>query len=254
MGFIEFEEPFRRFRAHGMLILHGAKMSKSRGNIVNPDQYFRSHGADTLRTYLMFAGRYEEGGDFSDQGIEGVYRFLNRVWELIQQYRGREEGDADFPNEAQQVMHRTIKKVTRDISDLKYNTAIAALMEYSNQLQHRPALTSAEAKTLLLLLAPFAPFVTEELWEQIGCDYSIHTSPWPEADEALAQEREVAVAVQVDGRTRDVIQVAAGSEEEPVVRRAHESPRVQRHLDGKVIVRTIYVPDRMLSFVTKAAG
>ncbi len=252
MGFIDFEEPFQRFRAHGMLILHGSKISKSRGNIVNPDDYFRSHGADTLRTYLMFAGRYEEGGDFSDEGIGGLYRFLNRVWDLVQRYRGQEGGDGAFPIEAQQVTHRTIKKVTHDISDLKFNTAIAALMEYSNQLQRRPALSEAEARTLLLLLAPFAPFMTEELWEQIGGTYSIHTTPWPQVDEALAQQREVAVAVQIDGRTRDVIQVEAGSDEESVVQQARQSPRVQRHLDGKVVVRTIYVPDRLLNFVTAA--
>jgi leucyl-tRNA synthetase len=252
MGFIDFEEPFQRFRAHGMLILHGSKISKSRGNIVNPDDYFRSHGADTLRTYLMFAGRYEEGGDFSDEGIGGLYRFLNRVWDLVQRYRGQEGGDGAFPIEAQQVTHRTIKKVTHDISDLKFNTAIAALMEYSNQLQRRPALSEAEAGTLLLLLAPFAPFITEELWEQIGGAYSIHTTPWPQVNEALAQQREVAVAVQIDGRTRDVIQVEAGSDEESVVQRARQSPRVQRHLDGKVVVRTIYVADRLLNFVTAA--
>ncbi len=250
MGYLEFEEPFQRFRAHGMLILHGAKMSKSRGNIVTPDEYFHSHGADTLRTYLMFAGPYDQGGDFSDKGIGGIYRFLNRVWDLAQRFRGQEEADGEFPVEAQQVMHRTIKKVTHDLGDLKYNTAIAALMEYSNELQRRPALSVAEMHTLLLLLAPFAPFITEELWEQIGGSYSIHTTALPEADEELARLREVSLAVQIDGRTRDVVQVEAGSDEAAAVQRAKQSPRVQRHLDGKVVARTIYVSDRMINFVT----
>ena len=250
LGFIEFEEPFRRFRAHGLLILRGSKISKSRGNIVTPDEYFNSRGADTLRTYLMFSGRFDEGGDFSDEGIGGAYRFLHRVWDLAQRYRGQEEDDGAVPLEAQQLMHHTIQKVGRDIGDLKYNTAIAALMEYSNELQRRPALSAAEVRTLLLLLAPFAPFITEELWEQIGGAYSIHTAPWPELDEALTQAQEVAVAVQIDGRTRDVVQVEAGSDQESVVQRAKQSPRVQRHLDGKVVVRTVYVPDRLLNFVT----
>ncbi|OGO52048.1 MAG: leucine--tRNA ligase [Chloroflexi bacterium RBG_16_68_14] len=254
MGFLEFEEPFQRFRAHGMLILRGAKISKSRGNIVTPDEYFESHGADTLRAYLMFAGRYEEGGDFSDQGIEGVYRFLNRVWDLVQRYRAQEAAEGPLPIEAQRLVHRTIRKVTEDIGELKYNTAIAALMEYSNDLQHRPALNSEEVRTFLLLLAPFAPFMAEELWEQIGGAYSIHTTSWPQADEELAREQEVAVAVQIDGRTRDVIQIAAGSDEEAALQRARESARVQRHLDGKRVVRTIYVPDRLINFVTASEG
>ena len=250
MGFIEFEEPFQRFRAHGILVLSGAKMSKSRGNIVNPDDYIRSHGADTVRTFLMFAGRYDEGGNFSDEGVGGAHRFLNRVWDLVQQYRGQEASEAPLSGDAEQLMHHTIKKVTDDLGELKYNTAIAALMEYLNGLQRRPALNDAEVRTLLLLLAPFAPFMTEELWEQTGGEYSIHTTRWPAADEALAKAQEVAVAVQIDGRTRDVVQVAAGSDEASAVEHARRSPRVQRHLDGKAVVRTIYVPDRLINFVT----
>ena len=252
MGFIEFAEPFQRFRAHGTLIMHGSKMSKSRGNIVSPDDYFLSHGADTLRAYLMFAGRYEEGGDFSDKGIGGISRFLNRIWDLVQRYLSQEGEDGELPLEAQHAMHRTIKKVTREIGELKYNTAIAALMEYSNQLQRRPALDAAEMRTFLLLLAPITPFITEELWERLGNTTSIHQAAWPETDEALAQEQEVAVAVQIDGRTREVLQVAAGGDEASVTAQAKQSPRVQRHLDGRKIVRTIYVPDRLLNFVTSA--
>jgi leucyl-tRNA synthetase len=252
MGFIEFAEPFQRFRAHGTLIMHGAKMSKSRGNIVNPDDYIHSRGADTLRAYLMFAGRYEEGGDFSDKGIGGISRFLNRIWDLVHRYLAQEGQDGELPLEAQQALHRTIKKVTHEIGDLKYNTAIAALMEYSNQLQHQPALDATEMRTFLLLLAPITPFITEELWERLGNTTSIHNASWPEADEALAREQEVAVAVQIDGRTREVLQVAAGGDEASVTAQAKQSPRVQRHLDGRKIVRTIYVPDRLLNFVTSA--
>jgi len=251
MGHLGFEEPFQRFRAHGVLVLRGAKISKSRGNIVNPDDFYDSHGADTLRAYLMFAGRYEEGGDFSDEGIEGVSRFLHRVWALVQRYRAQGV-DAEVTLETQRTMHRTIKRVGHDIPELKYNTAIAALMEYVNELQRRPALHGDEVRALLLLLAPFSPYITEELWEQTGGAYSIHNQAWPAYDEGLAKAREVAVAVQIDGKTRDVLQVEAGSDEASVVELARGSAKVQRHLDGKQVARTIYVPDKMLSFVTKS--
>ena len=198
----------------------------------------------------MFAGRYEEGGDFSDQGIEGSHRFMFRVWDLVQRYL-QQEAEGELPVDARQVLHRTIKRVTHDIPELKYNTAIAALMEYANELQRRPALHGDEVRTLLLLLAPFAPYITEELWEQTGGAYSIHNQAWPAFDEQLAKASEVAVAVQIDGRTRDVIQVEAGSAEAAVVALAQQSPKVQRHLDGKAIARTIYVPDKLVSFVTK---
>jgi leucyl-tRNA synthetase len=251
MGYLEFEEPFAKFRGHGLLILRGSKISKSRGNIVNPDDYFDSHGADTLRAYLMFSGRYEEGGDFSDQGIEGVVRFLHRVWELTQRYRAQ-EGEGEIPIEAQRLMHRTVRNVTRDTAQLQFNTAIAFLMEYSNALQQRAALGGQEIRTLLLLLAPYAPYITEELWEQTGGAYSVHQQPWPEADEELAKEQEVSVAVQVNGKTRDVIQLPAGTDEETAVAQARASAKVQRHLDGADIKRTIYVKDRLINFVVSA--
>jgi leucyl-tRNA synthetase len=249
MGHVEFEEPFHKFRAHGTLILRGSKISKSRGNIVNPDEYYDSHGADTLRAYLMFSGRYDEGGDFTDEGIGGVYRFMHRVWELVQRYRSQ-EGEGELAAEAQRLMHRTIRNVTRDIGQLQYNTAIAFLMEYLNALQQRPALAGGEIRTLLLLLAPVAPYMTEELWEQIGGAYSIHQQAWPEADEELAKEQEVSVAVQINGKTRDVIQLPAGTDEAAAVEQARRSAKVLRHLDGKAIARTIYVRDRLINFVT----
>jgi leucyl-tRNA synthetase len=252
MGFIEFEEPYQKFRAHGLLILRGAKMSKSKGNVVTPDEYYDSHGADTLRTYLMFTGPYEEGGDFTDRGIEGAYRFLNKVWELVQRYHGQEVRDGEPSGEALQTMHRTIKKLSDDIPNLKFNTAIAALMEWVNDLQQRSSLASEELRTLLQLLAPIAPYVSEELWEQIGEPYSVHQTSWPEVDEALAKAREMNVAVQIDGKTREVIKLAAGADEASAVAQAKASEKVSRHLDGRQIARTIYLPDRLVNFVTKA--
>jgi leucyl-tRNA synthetase len=148
-------------------------------------------------------------------------------------------------------MHRTIELVTSDVERLRYNTAIAFLMEYVNSLQQRPALHFDEVRTLLLLLAPFAPHVTEELWEQTGGEYSIHQQSWPRAHAALARPREVSIAVQVNGKTRDVVQLAAGAAEAAAVQRARASDNVQRHLDGKAVVRTIYVPDRLINFVVR---
>jgi leucyl-tRNA synthetase len=171
------------------------------------------------------------------------------VWELVQRYRGQ-SADAEFPLDAQRTMHRTIKKVTEDIPALKFNTALAALMEYGNELQRRPSLAGEEVRTLLLLLAPFAPYMTEELWERTGGAYSIHTAAWPEADEALAKRDEVEIAVQVNGKTRDVVVVEAGSGEDAVAEAARRSERVQRHLDAGRVVKTIYVPDRLVNFVT----
>ncbi len=250
MGHVDFEEPYRRFRGHGLLILRGSKISKSRGNIVVPDEYVASHGADTLRAYLMFSGRYDEGGDFSDQGIEGVARFINRLWDMVQRYRAQ-EGQGDLPPEAQRRLHRTIERVTRDLDNLEFNTAIAFLMEYLNFLQQRPALHGDEVRAMLLLLAPLVPYVTEELWEQLGGAYSIHQQPWPVSDAELAKEREVALAVQVNGKTRDVIQLAAGTAEGTAVEQARASEKVARHLNGKSIARTIYVPDRLINFVVR---
>ncbi|MEX2160131.1 MAG: leucine--tRNA ligase [Dehalococcoidia bacterium] len=248
MGYVDFEEPYEKFRAHGVLVLEGAKISKSRGNIVNPDDYYESHGADTLRTYLMFSGRYEEGGDFSDKNIEGAARFIQRVWDLVQRHRERPAGD--LPVDAERSMHRTIKKVGEDIPELKYNTAIAALMEWTNHLQKRPSLDEQEVRTLLQLVAPFAPYITEELWEQTGGSGSVHASRWPAYDPELAKLEQVPVAVQINGKVRDVIELDAGTGEPAAVAAARASEKVTRHLDGKPIARTIYVQDRLINFVT----
>jgi leucyl-tRNA synthetase len=177
---------------------------------------------------------------------------LNKVWELVQRYHGQEVRDGEPSGEALQTMHRTIKKLSDDIPNLKFNTAIAALMEWVNDLQQRRSLASEELRTLLQLLAPIAPYVSEELWEQIGEPYSVHQTSWPEADETLAKARQMNVAVQIDGKTRDVIQLAAGAGEASAVAQAKASEKVSRHLDGRQIARTIYVPDRLVNFVTKA--
>jgi leucyl-tRNA synthetase len=249
LGYLDFEEPFERFRAHGHITKDGTKMSKSRGNVVNPDEYIDRIGADTVRLYLMFLGPYEQGGDFTDRGMGGVYRFLNRVWNLVLRNAGNLQFAA-LPREARQELHRTIQKVSEDIQSLKYNTAIAALMEYLNALQLRSVLYDEEVTSLLLMLAPMAPHITEELWQRLGKSYSIHQQTFPKADPAFLIRERVSVAVQVNGRIRGQLELSPNASEEEAVEAAKELPSVQSHLRGASIKRVVYVPSRIISIVT----
>ncbi len=249
LGYLDFEEPFKRFRAHGMIVRNGAKMSKSRGNVVNPDEFFERYGADTLRAYLMFTGPYEEGGDFSDQGIEGIYRFLNRVYHLVRKNLGLSGAEAS--PDLLRLRHQTIRRVTEDIEALKYNTALAAMMEYLNGLQRENAVPRDDLKALTLLLAPFAPHLTEELWQALDQPYSVHQTPWPTFDADVLVAKTVTVVVQVDGKLRDRLQLPAGLDEAAVREAALGSDAVQRFLPEGAALRFVHVPDRLLSIVTR---
>ncbi|HEY0304469.1 MAG TPA: leucine--tRNA ligase, partial [Longimicrobiales bacterium] len=200
LGLLSFEEPYQRFRKHGLLIKEGSKMSKSRGNVVVPDTYIQQWGADTFRTYLMFLGPYQEGGDFRDQGLQGPYGFLSRLWDTIMPVE--ELGSAPAAGEIEQKLHATIKKVTDDIAGLQYNTAIAALMEYLNAVRQggRQA-NRAEVEALVPLVAPFAPHLAEEMWQQLGGTQSIFTGAnWPNYDPAKTVADTVEFIVQVTGK------------------------------------------------------
>jgi leucyl-tRNA synthetase len=247
---LEFAEPFKRFRANGTITKNGAKISKSKGNVVNPDDYIAHFGADVLRLYLMFMGPYEAGGDFSDRGIGGIVRFLDRAWQIIVQ-RGSNAEPAAPQGEAKRVLHVTIKRVTEDIAALKYNTAIAALMEYLNALEARRDVTHEELQTLLVLLAPFAPYLTEELWERMGNQGSIHTSPWPTYDPEALRSDIITLPVQVNGRLRDRIEIERDTPEEEIKRLALASEKVQRFVAGHAVSRIIYVPERLVNVVTE---
>jgi leucyl-tRNA synthetase len=251
LGYLEFAEPFSRFRAHGLLIREGAKISKSRGNVVNPDELIEHFGADSLRVALMFQCPFEQGGDFSERGMGGAHRFLARVWELVLRHAGRLDPSAP-PHAARQALHRTIAKVRHDLERLAYNTAIAALMEYTNTLQPRTVLHDEEVSGLLLLLAPFAPHVCEELWARLGKPYSIHQQRLPAADPALLRVTTVAVAVQLNGRTRGIVRLSPDASQSDAVEAAHGLPSLRQHLghDGAV-ERVVYVPGRVLNLVTQ---
>jgi leucyl-tRNA synthetase len=249
LGHLPFEEPYKKFRKHGLIIREGAKMSKSRGNVVIPDEYVEQYGADTFRTYLMFLGPYEEGGDFREQGIVGISRFFDRVWDAV--VNGQLADGPPETDDLSQKLHATVKKVTEDIADLQYNTAIAAMMEYLNAVRaggRSPR--RSEIEPLVVLIAPFAPHLAEELWERLGHTDSIFAGAnWPDYDPALALADEIDIAVQVNGRLRATIRARRGASEQEVKEKALAEEAVRRHLDGKEIKKTIFVPDRLINLV-----
>jgi leucyl-tRNA synthetase len=244
-GHIDFEEPFTRFRAHGMIVREGAKMSKSRGNVVNPDQYIDEWGADTFRTYLMFLGPFEEGGDFRDKGISGVRRFLDRLWKSVHEAERDVEGDPEVVRK----LHQTIRKVGEDIARLSYNTAIAAMMEYMNTMragERTPRLD--EVRPLVQLVSPFAPHVAEELWSVLGETTSVFDAGWPSYDPTLVADDRITMAVQVSGRTRGTISVAKSASQDEAVKTALADPQIAKFVTGSPR-RIVFVPGRLVNII-----
>ena len=249
LGELWFDEPALRFRYQGTIVFKGRKMSKSRGNVETPDAYVEKYGADTLRLFMMFMGPWVDGADWDASGIEGVYRFLRRVWEMAQ---AEAEPPGPRNRDVDRVVHRTIAKVTDDLQTYSFNTAVAAMMELANALQHATGPSRDEGvATLLLLLAPFAPYMTEELWERRGGRGSIHRQGWPAFDQAIAAESEVTLVVQIDGKVRDRLTAAAGIPESTAKELALASPKVKVALDGRHVERTVFVKDRLVNFVTR---
>jgi leucyl-tRNA synthetase len=244
-GYLDFDEPFTQFRAHGLIIRDGAKMSKSKGNVVNPDEYIDAWGADTFRTYLMFLGPFEEGGDFRDAGISGVRRFLDRLWISV-----RDAGTAGEPDrDVMRKLHQTIRKLTEDIPKLSYNTSIAAMMEYMNVVRRGERVAHrAEIEPVVKLVAPFAPHVAEELWEMLGHDGSVFDSAWPSYDVTLASQDRVTIAVQVGGKTRGTVEVSPDAGEAEVLAAAMAEPAIAKFVTGNPR-KVIFVPKRLLNVV-----
>jgi leucyl-tRNA synthetase len=249
LGHLDFEEPFTRFRAHGLIIREGAKMSKSKGNVVIPDPVIEKYGADTFRLYLMFLGPFEEGGDYRDAGIQGPFGFLKRLWDTAADPDALTDVPAD--PEVDRKLHQTIDQVTRQLPELGYNTSIAAMMEYLNVVRAGGrAAARAEVEPLVVMVAPFCPHIAEELWSRLGHEESIFQGAnWPAFDAGRAMAVKATLAVQVNGKVRGTIEVAPGISEEEALRLAREEPNVARHLDGQTIRRVIYVPDRLLNLV-----
>ncbi len=248
LGHLHFDEPYRKFRAHGLIVKDGAKMSKSRGNVVIPDEYIAKWGADTFRMYLMFLGPFQEGGDFRDEGISGPRRFLEKVWTLVgDAVRTAPEGET--PHNVLVKYHQTVKRVTEGLENLHYNTGIAATMEFVNTLRAESCTNRDMVEGLVLMLAPFAPHFAEESWERLGHDGSIFDARWPEWDEALVVEDQVEVVIQVSGKTRGRVSVPRDAEERAVVAAAQLDAAVRRFTEGKEVRKVVYVPNRLLNLV-----
>ena len=238
-------EPYQKRTSHGMILgENGEKMSKSRGNVVNPDDIVRDYGADTLRTYEMFIGAFDAAASWSEDGVKGCRRFLDRVWKL-QDIMTDEEG---FSKEFETKMHQTIKKVSFDYENLKYNTAIAQLMTMLNDFSKAGKITKGELKTYLILLNPVAPHITEEMWEAIGESGRVYQQTWPEYDEAKTVESTVEIAVQINGKTKATINIAKDADKDSVIAAAKEA--LGNRLSGNII-KEIYVPGRIVNIVAK---
>ncbi len=280
---IKFDEPFIKLRHQGMILgPDGKKMSKSKGNIIIPDEVVREHGADVFRTYILFMGRFEDGGPWNPKGLVGVKRFLEKVWKMYKYFEGLDSrlrgndkrggndkavGWAKVSNaEVQAKMARAIKKVGEDIEEFKFNTAIAALMKLMNEMSggerdfsaRRSAksvgmtnrgVSKEDYEKLLIILSPFAPFMAEELWERLGNKDSIHVQGWPEYDEKLIQEETVTIAIQVNGKVRDQVVATVETNQDEALELAKTSGKIQKYLDGKEIKKVIYVKGKLLSLV-----
>lgn len=261
---VNFREPFNKLLNQGMMHApDGRLMSKSKGNVITPDEVVAEYSADALRAYELFLGPFEQDAIWSDRGINGVFRFLNRVWRLILKekpliFTKRPSGGAeDISRQLQKMTHKTIKKVTLDFEKFKFNTAVAALMKYINFLYSSldknvlEEIWSETIDTLMLLLAPIAPFMTEELWERTGHKESIHIQPWPKWDEKLTYEEKFTLVIQVNGKLRDRVEVPVGISDKEMKKIALKSPNAQKFIKDKEILKFITVPNKLINIVAK---
>ncbi|NLL93084.1 MAG: leucine--tRNA ligase [Clostridiales bacterium] len=244
-GVVSTKEPYQKRTSHGMILgSNGEKMSKSRGNVVNPDDIVSEYGADTLRTYEMFIGAFDLSASWSEDGVKGCRRFLDRVWKLQDMLND----DMNYSKSMETMMHQTIKKVSNDFENLKYNTAIAAMMALINEFYKQGSVTKGEFKTLLALLNPVAPHITEELWSIAGFENSVYQSTWPEYEEAKTVESIVEIAVQINGKTKTTISIDKDAAKDDVIAMAKEA--ISDKLTGDII-KEIYVPGRIVNIVAK---
>ena len=244
-GVVPTSEPYQKRTSHGMILgENGEKMSKSRGNVVNHDDIVNEFGADTLRTYEMFIGAFDLSASWSQDGVKGCRRFLDRVWKLMDIVTD----DMEYSKDMETKMHQTIKKVSSDFESLKYNTAIAAMMALINDFYKKNSVTKGELKTLITLLNPVAPHITEEMWEELGFEGRLYNSVWPEYDEAKTVESTVEIAVQINGKTKATLAIGKDDPKEQVIEKAKEA--IADKLTG-TIVKEIYVPGRIVNIVQK---
>jgi len=256
MALVDFGEPFTRLFNQGIIIYHGGKMSKSKGNVIAPDDYVAELGADAVRAYLMFIGPWELGGEWIDTGIVGISRWLSRVWGLIETGYNSQAVRPEEERDLRHNIHKTIKKVTKDLERFRFNTMLASLMEFTNYLSKvqeagnvSVSLWQEAIGRFLLLIAPTAPHLAEELWARTGHRYSIHNQPWPEFDADLAEEEEVTVIIQINGKIRDKLLVPASITEDEAKQLALGRERVKAYTREKRISNIVYVPRRVVNIV-----
>jgi leucyl-tRNA synthetase len=258
-GIVPFKEPFHKLMNQG--VVHapdGLRMSKSKGNVITPDSVVERFGADSLRGYELFMAPFDQNVQWSEEGLRGVYRWLNRVWQLVLEEPEYGEPSPDAVREMRHLTHRTLKKATDDLDRMHFNTMIAALMEMTNFLgrarEAGPVDHSAwnEAiETLMLVLAPSTPYIAEEMWLRSGRPYSVHTQPWPKYDESLASSETFTLVVQVNGKLRDKFETPVDIDEEAAKALAFGSPKVRVHTDGREIDRVLFVPRRLINIVVR---
>jgi len=248
IGAVPTKEPYFKRTSHGMILgENGEKMSKSRGNVINPDDIVKDFGADTFRTYEMFIGAFDQATPWSMQGVKGCYKFLERVWNL---QNIMVNGD-EYSKELESTFHKTIKKVTEDIDKMKFNTAIATLMSLINDITKLTKINKCEYKTLLALLNPIAPHMTEELWVSIGAKGMIASANWPKYDEAKTQDSEIEMVVQINGKVRDKIVVSAEEGQDVVKEKALTNEKIKALIEGKEVVKVIVIPKKIVNIVIK---
>lgn len=253
LGYIDFEEPFAKFISHGLITKDGAKMSKSKGNVVNPDEFIARFGTDSIRMYLRFVGPFDASGDWRDSGMQGMFRFVNKLWVLFQDY-----ADNKFATTEKAIhmgpMHKTIKEVGADLENLKFNTAVAKIMEYVNwYVDNKDQMTQGQQKacltTLALAIAPLAPHIAEEFWTILGNEPSVHNQPWPKYDEAMLVSTTVMLPIQVNGKVRASIEINRGTSEAEAVELAKNQANIAKYLDGHTIRKVIFVTDKIVNFI-----
>ena len=246
IGVTNTKEPYMKRTSHGMILGEdGQKMSKSRGNVINPDDVVKEYGADTLRLYEMFIGDFEKTAPWSPSSIKGCKRFLDRVWGLLDIVT---DGD-EYSEKLVSSFHKTIKKVSEDIESLKFNTAIAAMMALINDIYSSGGINRAEFKTLLILLNPFAPHITEELYEIMDFGGVLNEQKWPEYDEKLCIENNVEIVVQVNGKIKAKLMIPVDGDKDEILSMAAAEEKVKEAVDGKTIRKQIYVPNKLVNFV-----
>ena len=245
LGYLKFNEPFKRLFHQGTITKDGAKMSKSKGNTVSPDEFIEQYGSDTFRCYLMFMGPYDEGGDWNDKGITGIFRFLSKIVNIC----AKKEGESS--QEDQKIVHKTIKAVTEDLDKIKFNTALSKMMECMNELTSSSTLSKKDKELIIKLIAPFSPHLAEELWEELGNSRSIFAQSWPEYDKDMIVDDSMTIAIQVNGKLRGSIEVPADTDKDDILLESKAVENVKKFIGDMDVVKEIYVPNKLVNLVVK---